>query len=90
MKKENRYKEFEQLLTAGLIADGVLFALYLLLSGILWLKIVLAVFSVLLSLAGLALLFLTGELLRKRSLWLSTGFFSLLLCLVVSLILAFP
>ncbi len=90
MSKRNRYKQLEQMLTVGLISDGVLFVLYLICAAIVWLKVVLAVLAILLSLACLAVLYLTKELLRQRSLWLTTGFFSVLLCIVVSLILAFP
>ena len=91
-QKRNRYQEMEQLLTVALIASAILFVLYLIcaIASILWLKIVIAVIAMLFCLAGLALLYLTKELLRQRSLWLSTGFFSVFLCILVSLILNFP
>ena len=38
----------------------------------------------------LAFLYMSKELLKQRSLWLTSGFFSILLCLTVSLILSFP
>jgi ABC-type bacteriocin/lantibiotic exporter with double-glycine peptidase domain len=92
MAKRNRYQEMEQLLTVALIADAVIFVLYLIVAGaaIGWLKIVLAVVALLMAAAGLAFLFLTRELLKQRSLWLSCGFFSVFLCTLVSLILAYP
>ncbi len=88
----SRYKALERLLTGALSADGCLLLLYLMFAfaGIFWLKLLLAVFSLLLSLAGLALLYLSGELLKRRSLWLSTGFFSVFSVILASLILAFP
>ena len=91
-QKPNRYKELEQLMTVALIASAVLFVLYLIcaIAGILWLKVVMAIITILFCLAGLAFLFLTNELLRQRSLWMTTGFLSVFLCLVVSLILNFP
>ncbi len=91
-QKRNRYKELEQLMTVALIASAVIFVLYLIcaIAGILWLKIVTAVFVILFCVAGLAFLYLTKELLRQRSLWLTTGFLSVLLCIAVSLILNFP
>jgi len=91
-QKRNRYKELEQLMTIALIAGAVLFLLYLIcaIAGILWLKVVIAIIAILLCLAGLTLLYMTKELLRQRSLWLTTGFLSVLLCIVVSLILNFP
>ena len=91
-QKRNRYKELEQLMTLGLIGGAVLFVLYLIcaIAAIVWLKIFLGIVTILLCLAALALLYMTKELLRQRSLWLTTGFFSLLLCLLVSMILNFP
>ena len=91
-QKRNRYKEMEQLMTVALIASAVLFVLYLIcaIAGIVWLKVVIAVITILFCLAGLAFLYLTKELLRQRSLWMTTGFLSVFLCLVVSLILNFP
>ena len=91
-QKRNRYKEMEQLMTVALIASAVIFILYLIcaIAGILWLKVVTAVFAILFCFGGLAFLYLTKELLRQRSLWMTTGFLSVLLCIVVSLILNFP
>ena len=92
MAKQNRYREMEKLMTTALIADAVIFVLYLIFAGvgIAWLKIVLAILEILLALGSLSLLYLSRELLKPRSLWLTTGFFSLFLCTLVSLILAFP
>lgn len=91
-QKRNRYKELEKMMTAALIADGALFILYLIFAaaGVIWLKVILAISTILIALAGLALLYLSQELLRRRSLWMSTGFLAVFLCIVVSLILAFP
>ena len=92
MAKKNRYKDLEQLLTVALIADAIIFILYLIVagSGILWLKILLAVIDLIIAACALALLYLTQELLKQRSLWLSCGFFSVLACTVASLILNYP
>lgn len=90
--KRNRYKELERRMTAALIADAVLFVLYLIFAaaGIIWLKAIIAIITILLSLSGLVLLYMAQELLRQRSLWMTTGFFSVFLCTVASLILSFP
>ena len=92
MSKRNRYKDLERFMTICLIANAAIFVLYLIFAavGIVWLKVILAIFSILLPLGCLSLLYLSQELLRQRSLWMSTGFFSVLLCTAVSLILAFP
>ena len=90
--KRNRYKEMEKMMTTGLIADGALFLLYLIFAaaGVIWLKVILAILTMVIAAAGLGILYLSQELLKQRSLWLSTGFFSVFLCVLVSLILAFP
>lgn len=92
MSKRNRYKEMEKKMTGALIGDAALFLVYLIAAGaaILWLKIVAAIIVILLSIAGLVFLYLTQELLKQRSLWLSSGFFSIFMCVLASLILAFP
>ncbi len=92
MSKRNRYRDFEQLMTVCLITNAALFVLYLIIAaaGVVWLKVVLAILTIVVAIGGLAFLYLSHELLRQRSLWMSTGFLSVLLCTVVSLILAFP
>ena len=56
----------------------------------LWLKIVLAVLGFILSGLLLWYLYSTKELLKRRSLWISTGAAALAICLLFSLILNFP
>ena len=92
MAKRNRYKEMEKLMTVVLIADGVLFLLYLISAGagVMWMKWVCGILSILISGAGLAFLYMTKELLKQRSLWLSSGFFAIAVTVLASLILAFP
>lgn len=87
-----RFKENERILAYGLIADAVLFLLYLLMAGlgVVWLKWVLAIAAILLSAAGLASLYLTGELRRQRSLYLTAGFAAVVVCILFSLILNYP
>lgn len=91
-KKRNHYKALEQKLTIALIADAVIFFLFLLSSGlgIIWLKVITIILSILVSGLSLGLLFLSGELLRQRSLWMSVGFAAVLICLIFSLILNYP
>ena len=78
----NRYKEMERYMTYALIADAVLFVLYLICagSGIIWLKVILAILAI--ALSGLCLFFLysTRELLRQRSLWMSACAAAVLIC----------
>ena len=81
MASQNRYKEMEQYLTIFLIASTVDFILYLIFAGagIIWLKVITAIFAILLPVLCLTLLYLTKELLKQRSLWMTTGFLSVLI-----------
>ena len=88
----SKYKEMEFIFTIALIADAVLFVIYLIAAGfgVIWLKILTAVVAILLSAGCLVLLYFSGELLKQRSLWLSVGFAAVLVCLVFSLVLNYP
>lgn len=90
--KQSRYQEMERFMTYVLIGVGVLFLLYLLCAGfgVVWLKVVLAILAILVSGLCIGYLYLTGELLRVRSRWMSVGFAAVILCLVVSLLLNYP
>ena len=90
--ESQRFKQNERILAIGLITDAVLFVLYLLTAGlgVIWLKWILAIVAILLAGAGLAVLYLTGELRRQRSLYLSAGFAAVVVCIFISLILNYP
>ena len=90
--RKNRYKMMEWYMTYALIADVALFLLYLLFAGfgIIWLKAITAILAILLSAGCFAFLYLTQEFLKRRSLWMSATAAAILLCTLISLILAFP
>ena len=90
--KPLRYKEMERYLTYALCADAAIFVLYLLFVGlgVVWLKATLAIIALILSGLMLGYLYMTQELLKRRSLWISTGAAAIALCLIFSLILNFP
>ena len=92
MAKRMRYKQIEQLLTRILLADTAVFILYLIFAGfgLTFLKVVTVIIALAASGLSLAYLFLTQELLKKRSLWMSVSAGAILICLLVSLILNFP
>lgn len=92
MANRSRYKDLEQYMAISLIASAADFILYLIFAGtgIIWLKVITAIFAILMPVLCLALLYLTKELLKQRSLWLTAGFFGIFLCTVVSLIANFP
>lgn len=87
-----RYRQMEQYMTYALLADLVLFILFLITAGngIIWLKVILAILTIALSGLCLAYLYLTQELLRQRSFWMSVGAAAILVCLLFSLILNYP
>ncbi|MCI6955846.1 MAG: hypothetical protein SPI15_08795 [Candidatus Faecousia sp.] len=92
MAKRNSYREFESLMTKVILVDAAVFVGYLIFArlDIAALKVITAIISIAGSLLSLAWLFLTGELTRRRSLWMVTGFVCIVLCIVVSLLLGYP
>ena len=92
MAKRNRYRELEKKVTLMIAADVAVFVLYLLVAGagVVALKVITAIVAIIASLLALGFLFMSGELLKKRSLWMSVAFASVLLCTIVSLICNFP
>ena len=92
MGKRNRYRELERLMTRILLGNALVFVFFLISSAQGWtvVRVIAAIVATLASLLSLAWLFITGELIRRRSFWMVTGFGGIFLCLVVSLILKFP
>ena len=90
MGNRNRYQQMQEMMTKALLTDVAAFIIYLIAAsnGVTWLKAAAAIASIIVSLSSLAFLFLSQELLK--SLWLSTGFFSVFMCVLASLILAYP
>ena len=91
-ERRNRYKQFESNVTLSLIGDLALFLLYMLFAsmGIIWLKVILAIFCGILSLGILGILYLNQELTKPRSLWMTVSAASIAACLLVSLLLNYP
>lgn len=92
MAKRSRYKDMERGMTILLIASALDFILFLVFAGmgILWLKVITAIFAILMPVLCLFFLFLSRELLKQRSLWITMGFFGILICTIVSLIVNYP
>ena len=91
-QKPNRYKEMERYMTYTLCIDTIVFILYLLVAGngIIWLKVILTLLCFAISGALLWFLYATRELLKQRSLWITTGATAIAICLLFSLLLNFP
>ena len=92
MSKKSRYKTMETIVTAALCLDAVFFVAYLIFagSGMVALKITATVLCFLISGAVLYFLYITRELLRKRSIWMTLAAGCIILCILVSLLLKFP
>ena len=91
-KKRNTFRKLEQMLTRGILGTGGVFVLLLVASanGIGWLKWLLAVPVILVSILGGGMLILKQEHKLRRSWWMLASFAGLLLCTLVSLIARFP
>ena len=92
MSSRKRYKELEQMMTRILVADVAMFALFVLFAGlgVVAMKVICAIVTIIVSAMCLAFLYMTGELQKRRSLWMVVGFISVLACLLVSLICNYP
>lgn len=90
--KRNGFRQLEQMLTMAVLADFMLFLLFLIVSGfgILWLKVITALLTIALSGLGTGFLVLIGEHKRIRSRWIITAFAGILICTLVSLIANYP
>lgn len=90
--KRTRFKKMEMIMTCVLCLDAVLFLAYLIFAGlgVTGLKVVCTIFCFLISGAVLYFLYMTRELLRKRSIWMTLSAACIILCVLVSLILRFP
>ncbi len=86
------YRFFEQFMTITLFVALAFFVLYLIMAGcgVVAMKVVFAILTLLLSAVSLFLLYTSKELLKPRSLWLSTAYASLIICTIVSLICRYP
>ena len=91
-RNRNAFRKFESLMTKVILGTLVLFLLMLAAAaiGIGWLKWLLAVTVLLVSVMGTALLVLKQEHRRRRSLWMLVSFVSFLACTLVSLIAGYP
>lgn len=91
-KRNNRYRQFDMLMTKVVLGDVFIFLLYLLsaATGIGFLKAMTAIIAILGSGLCLGYLFLTQELLKKRSLWMTLSFAAIILLTLLSLICKVP
>ena len=91
-KRNNKFQQMQWYLTDALIAAVGIFALYMVFAGfgVVWLKVLTAILAILISFGCLVVLYRTRELLRPRSLWMTTAAAAIIVCLLFSLVLNFP
>jgi hypothetical protein len=91
-RNRNRYRQMEHYMTCALFLDLILFIFFLISAGngVIWLKVILAILCIALSGACLAFLYISRELLRPRSMWMSAAAAAILLCTIFALILNYP
>ena len=92
MNKKARYKKMESAITTALCVDAAVFLAYMIFagSGMVGMKIATAILCFLISGGILYFLFMTRELLRRRSFWMTVAAACIIVCLLFSLILKFP
>ena len=92
MAKRNRFSELESKMTRILLVNTAVFVMFLIFSafGIIPMKVISAIVSIMVSLLCLGYLYMSGEIRKRRSLWMLTASAGLFLCTVVSLICNFP
>ena len=91
-KKRNTFKKLELQMTYVVGADLIMFLLFLLSSGfgVGWLKVLMAIFSLALSVLAIGFLVLIGEHTKARSRWLFAAFGSIAVVILFSLFLGYP
>ena len=92
MGNNSRYTAMQTLVTRVLLINTALFLLYLIVAAaaIIWLKVIFTIFIFLISICVLAFLYLCGELLRKRSRWMSAWAAAVFVCTLFSIVLNYP
>ena len=91
-RRRSRYKKMETMVTGILCLDAAIFIAYLIFAGLgmIALKVISAILCILISCLVLYYLYMTRELLRRRSLWMTLAAACVIVCIVASLVLNFP
>ena len=88
----NRYAQMRQNMSFVLIGDFAIFVMYLIAAGngLVWLQVLSAIIALLASVLCIGYLYLTQEIFRKRSLWMTLAAGAIAVCILYSLVLNFP
>ena len=89
---KNRYAVMRRNMSLFLIGDFAIFIIYLIAagSGVIWLKVLSAIIAIAASALCIGYLYLTQEIFRKRSLWMTLAAGAIAFCILYSLVLNFP
>lgn len=90
--KDRSFSKLEAYITKALLINLLLFILFLISSGIgvIWLKVICAIFSVLIPAMCILYLICVKEWRKRRAQWMVSASLSLLICTILSLILQYP
>ena len=91
-RRKARFKKMEFYITIALCADAAIFLAYLIFAGmgIAAMKVITAIACIGISGIVLYQLFMSRELLRRRSIWMTLAAACIIICVLFSLILKFP
>jgi len=91
-RRKARFKKMEFYMTIALCADAAIFLAYLIFAGmgIAAMKVITAIVCIGISGVVLYQLFMSRELLRRRSIWMTLAAACIIICVLFSLILKFP
>ena len=91
-QNNSRYTQMESYMTRVLLINAALFVLYLIFAGcgVIWMKAITAIFTLIISAGCIAYLYLCRELTRRRSQWMSISAAALFVLTLASLILNYP
>ena len=89
--RKNRYLQMRNTMTYILLADLAVFIIYLIAAalGEIGLKTLTSIITILTSALSLGYLYLTREIFKKRSLWITVAAGAILICVLYSLLLSF-
>ena len=91
-QRKNRYFQMRKIMSCILLGDFAVFILYLIAAGlgIIWLKALTSIIAILTSLLCLGYLYMTQEIFKKRSFWMTVAAAAIIVCILYSLALNFP
>ena len=91
-QNNSRYTQMEYYMTRAILINAALFVLYLIFAGcgVIWMKAITAILTLVLSAGCIAYLYLCRELMRRRSQWMSISAAAMFVLTLASLILNYP